>query len=262
MIGAHDHADGHDHGHAHSIPSRVDPVVAIVATISFIIIIATTPRMAFEAFAAYGVVGVVVVLLSPMPWRMLMRRLLGVSLAALVAAGPLAFFDPPQGQTSATLDVMGLSLSTYGLATLFRVWAVGVLAVSGVTWLGAVTPPHEMLSGLRRLRCPSLVVALVGFVQRFGGLIGEEAARMLRAMRTRGHSVTWAWRAAPLGGVAGTLFLRSLGRAERVHGAMRLRGFDGDTGKITEATYRIDARQASLAVAVIAVILAIRLVAG
>jgi cobalt/nickel transport system permease protein len=262
VIGAHDHGGGHDHGHAHDVPARLDPVVGILSVFVAIGMIATTPRAAYGAFAGYATVAATVLALSPVPWRLLLRRLVAIAVTALLAAGPLALFDPPLGQTQATFQLLGVTLSHHGLLTLFRIWAVGSFAVAAVTWLGSVAPAHEVLSGLRRLRCPSMVVAMAGFVQRFGGVIAEEAGRMRRAMRARGHDATWAFRAVPLGGLAGTLFLRSLSRAERVHAAMLLRGYVGGGRGVVAGDYRINTRQAGLALVAIGVILAVRLVAG
>lgn len=262
MIGAHHHGDGHDHGHVHDVPSRADPVAGILSVLALIIVAASTPRTAFAAFAGYGVVAVLALLLSPVSWRTLARRLFAIALTALLAAGPLALFDPPAGQIQSTDTILGIELSHHGLLTLFRVWAVGSLAVAAVTWLGSVSPPHEILSGLRRMRCPSMLVALAGFVQRFGGVISGEAGRMRRAMLARGHGTAWAWRAAPLGGLAGTLFLRSLGRAERVHGAMLLRGYAGGGQGVVAGEYRTSPKHWGLALLAFGVILGIRLVAA
>jgi len=68
-------------------------------------------------------------------------------------------------------------------------------------------------------------------------IIGEEAQRMLRARSSRSgisripsarSGGTALWRARVTGEMAGSLFLRSLERSDRVYHAMLARGYNGE----------------------------------
>jgi cobalt/nickel transport system permease protein len=60
---------------------------------------------------------------------------------------------------------------------------------------------------------------------RYLDLLVEEVGRLRIAMTARGHDPRWLWQARPLASAAGTLFVRSYERGERVHAAMLARGF-------------------------------------
>ncbi len=81
---------------------------------------------------------------------------------------------------------------------------------------------------------PRLLVAIIGFMYRYLAVLAGEAGRLNRARRSRSAVVAGRgggsvrWRAGVVGGMVGSLFLRSYERSERVYGAMQARGFDGE----------------------------------
>jgi cobalt/nickel transport system permease protein len=79
------------------------------------------------------------------------------------------------------------------------------------------------------------MVAIISFMYRYLGVLGDEAQRMNRARASRsaarpgrraGGSLLWRGRVT--GAMVGSLFLRSYERSERVYSAMLARGFDGE----------------------------------
>jgi cobalt/nickel transport system permease protein len=68
---------------------------------------------------------------------------------------------------------------------------------------------------------------------RYIFIIADEALRLHRAREARSASPKGAthgsitWETRVLGGMIGSLFLRSYERSERIHAAMLSRGFDG-----------------------------------
>ena len=79
------------------------------------------------------------------------------------------------------------------------------------------------------------MVAIISFMYRYLGVIGEEAGRMNRARAARsadrgdrGAGGSIRWRATVTGSMVGSLFLRSYERSERIYAAMQARGFDGE----------------------------------
>ena len=109
------------------------------------------------------------------------------------------------------------------------------LSVQFALLLAFTTPFHELVDALRELRLPRVMVAIISFMYRYLGVLGDEATRMNRARQARsavpagaraGGSVTW--RASVTGHMVGSLFLRSYERSERIYAAMQARGFDSD----------------------------------
>ncbi|MFZ2501531.1 MAG: CbiQ family ECF transporter T component, partial [Nocardioides sp.] len=103
----------------------------------------------------------------------------------------------------------------------------GTLGVLASLTLAATTEVPDLLTGLRRLRVPALIVAIMGFMVRYLDVVTAELGRMLVAMRSRGCDPRSPrhWPALARGLAA--LFIRAYERGERVHLAMLARGYDG-----------------------------------
>jgi len=82
-------------------------------------------------------------------------------------------------------------------------------------------------AALRRLGAPRLLVGQLLLTYRYLFLLSEEASRTLRAHALRSPDHPRPHLRA-VGGMIGQLLVRALFRAERVHAAMRSRGFDGE----------------------------------
>jgi cobalt/nickel transport system permease protein len=98
--------------------------------------------------------------------------------------------------------------------------------------LGAATAgPFRFIQGLGRLGLPTKLVGILELALRYLDLLLDEARRMRRAQRCRGQSTNLPLgeRMRYSGQMLGTLFLRTLDRAERVQLAMTCRGLGGVT---------------------------------
>jgi len=93
--------------------------------------------------------------------------------------------------------------------------------------LAATTPVAELLGGLERLRLPKTLTVIAGFMVRYADVIADEVRRMRIARISRGHDPRWIWQARAVAASAGTLFIRSYERGERVYLAMVSRGYTG-----------------------------------
>lgn len=172
-----------------------------------------------ELAAAGGALLLVVAALG-VPWRAFLSRLLWV-LPFCLAALPLLFTVP------------GPALFRWGWWTATEPGALRVLEVIaqcllcfGVLLLAtSLSGPYELVDALGRLGCPERLVAVLRLCLRYLDLLAEELRRLQRARHSRGcQEPGLLFRARVTGQLAGTLFLRSLARAERVEVAMRSRG--------------------------------------
>ena len=99
--------------------------------------------------------------------------------------------------------------------------------------LTTTTPPLKLLEALRALRIPAVLVAIVMLMYRYLFVLVEEAQSMMRARAARSAAIgpksggSIVWRAKSAGGMAGSLFIRTLDRSERIYMAMVARGYDG-----------------------------------
>ena len=120
--------------------------------------------------------------------------------------------------------MLGVGVSLEGA---WAAWNIGAKALLGATvsiLLTATTGIPELLKGLTRLRVPAIFVCLISFMVRYLELIIGDLGRMRSGMAARCYRPRWLWQAKPLAAAAGSLFIRSYERGERIHAAMLARG--------------------------------------
>ena len=222
-------------GHAHplylrgtSLLHRARPQCKIAATLLFVLAVVATPREAFWAFGLYGLLLAGLAGVAGIPPATLARRLL-IELPFLA----FAFFLPIVGQGE-RVEVLGVSLAVGGLWGAWNIVVKGTLGVMASSILAATTPVAELLGGLDRLRLPRTLTVIAAFMVRYADVIADEVRRMRIARISRGHDPRWIWQARAVAASAGTLFIRSYERGERVYLAMVSRGYSGSMPVLQE----------------------------
>ncbi len=200
---------------------HADPAVKVAALVGFVLAVVATPRDAWWAFAADALLLAVAALAVRIPPATLARRL-AVDAPFVVFAVALPFIG-----TDPRTEVGPLSLSVPGLWAAWGILAKAGLATSAAVLLGWTTPAAEVLVGLERLRVPRPLVAIAGFMVRYLDVVAGELRRLEVARLSRGDDPRWLWQGRAVAGTAGTLFVRSYERGERVAHAMAARGFTG-----------------------------------
>ncbi|MGY1844295.1 cobalt ECF transporter T component CbiQ [Modestobacter sp. SYSU DS0875] len=222
-------------GHAHGglgatfVPGdspvhRLEPHTKLVAVLAFALVVVLTPVHAGWAPLAYA--GFLLLLLAV---AAVARVRPGRLLRGLVVEVPFVLFAVllPFVARGPRTDVLGLSLSENGLAAGGSILAKATLSVLAATLLAATTDPRALLRGLERLRMPSVLVQILGFMIRYADVVGGELRRMRVARESRGFRARHLGALKVLGPAAGSLFIRSYERGERVHLAMLSRGYTG-----------------------------------
>lgn len=201
---------------------HLDPRVRIVLATVFSIV--TALLSGFPALAVALLFSAAAVLCARLPLGPLLRRLALVNLFILFlwVTLPLTF-----GGT-AIWHVGPLPLSREGVLLAARITlksnAILLVLVALVATMSFATLGHA----LGRLHLPSKILQLLLLTYRYIFVIEQEYTRLSRAARIRGfrpgtnlHTYrTYAY-------LLGMLFIRAFERAQRVHQAMRCRGFRG-----------------------------------
>ena len=199
---------------------RLDPRVKLLGTLAYVAVVASFDRSDLGRLAPLAIYPLAMAALGDVPWRPLLIRL---ALASPFVLG-VAAFEPFLDRTPAL--VLGSIAISRGLLACATIVAKFVLSLSAALLLVATTGFDQVCVALRRLAVPRALVAQLMLTYRYLFLLADEAGRMVRAHALR----------APDGrrpslkiavSLLGQLLLRALGRAERVHVAMRCRGFDG-----------------------------------
>ncbi|MGA7097443.1 MAG: cobalt ECF transporter T component CbiQ [Acidimicrobiia bacterium] len=207
--------------HGDSPVHRLPPEVKLVGLLVFVGSVVALPRDAFWAYFLAACLLAGVVILAGIPARTVAMRLL-IEVPFLFFAILLPFISHGE-----QVSVLGISLSVEGLWGAWTILAKGTLGVSASIVLAATTPAPELIRGLDRIRVPRVLTAIISLMIRYLDIVVEEFSRRSIAMASRGYRPRWFWQVGPMAVSAGSLFIRSFERGERLHQAMVARGFNG-----------------------------------
>ena len=203
---------------------RLEPHAKLVAVLGFALVVVATPVHAAWSWAAYGGHLALVLLAAAVagvgPGRL--ARGLAIEVPFVLFALLLPFVA--QGPR---VEVAGIAVSESGLVAAGGLLAKATLSVLAAVVLSATTEPRALLAGLERLRLPSLLVQILMFMIRYADVVSGELQRMRVARESRGFVGRNLGALRVLGPAAGSLFVRSYERGERVHLAMLSRGYTG-----------------------------------
>lgn len=198
---------------------RLDARAKVLVTLGYVAVVMSYGRHEVAALVAFAVFPVAVVALGQLPLGWLLRKLAYVLPVALIVGLPNLLFDREVLLHWGGLDITGGGLSV--LAIVLRT----LLATAAALLLVAVTGMPDLCRALGRLGLPQALVVQLLLLYRYLAVLAEEALQMTLARELRGNGQALPLRQA--GPLLGSLLLRTWARAERIHLAMRARGFDG-----------------------------------
>ncbi len=231
----------------HSLPSHVK----IVAILSFIFVVVSTPITLWPAFLIFLALTLTVALVAKIPLALLFKRAL-IEIPFVFFAILMPFFGQGERFSIGPLDLYRESLLAGG-----SIVAKGTLGVLSAVILSTTTTAREILRGLERLRLPAVMVQIASFMLRYVNVITDEMERMKVARESRGFEATGLKHWKILATSAAALFIRSYERGERVHLAMLSRGFDGTLPQAELKSIGFKTWFAALSIAMIALIASI-----
>ncbi|MHB9002611.1 MAG: cobalt ECF transporter T component CbiQ [Coriobacteriia bacterium] len=198
----------------------LDPRAKVATTAVFILCVVSFGTYELSAMLPFLAFPLFVAVDANLPLGFIARRLLIVApFAVLVGA-----FNPLL-DTAIVAHVVGISVSGGWISFLsivlrFLLTAFAALVLIGTTGLVGVC------AALERMGMPEVLSTQLMLLYRNIFLLGEETMRMARARSLRsfgGRGMGWRVYSQMLG----SLLLRTVGRAQRIHHAMLARGFDG-----------------------------------
>lgn len=221
----HGHHHGHDVGerfyiHQHSSIHSLAPHAKILTLFAILITVIATPISNYMAFVGYGSIVFALILTAKLPIFTVLKRTT-IEIPFLVFAILMPFVsDNKEAAIAAATSI--IVKATIGV----------LLAII----LSSTTPAREILRGFESLRMPNLLVQIASFMLRYLNVINDEMERMSVARASRGFEPKgirdWKFLAA----AAGSMFIRSYERGERVHLSMISRGYAGKLPAIEVAT--------------------------
>jgi cobalt/nickel transport system permease protein len=226
--------------HGTSVVHRLDPRLKLLATLAFVVATTTMPPRAWPGFVLLASLAAGAILAAEIPLlQALKHSTIALPFAGMVAlslpftrAGRILWAWHPLG--------IGLTLTDEGLILFAAVVVKAWLSVMVSHLLVATTPFPELLRATRVLHAPAVLAATMSFMYRYLFVLVDEAMRLqtAREARSAGPGRSMLWRARVLGGMIGSLFIRSYERSERIYAAMLARGFTGEIRTFTRLAWQ------------------------
>jgi len=226
-----------------SLVHRLDARIKLLLVIAFIVTTALMPHGTWPVYIILLAIVLATELVSELGIGFYLKRAL-LAVPFVLAALPLLVTIP--GTPLVQLP-FGLAISTPGLERFLSLAFKSWISVQMAILLASTAPFPSLLMAMRALHLPRLLVAIIGLMWRYLFVMVDEALRMMRAREARssrselpglkpGGKVLW--RARVTGAMAGSLFLRSLERSDRIYNAMLSRGYDGEVRSLPQPAIR------------------------
>jgi cobalt/nickel transport system permease protein len=210
---------------------RLDPRAKVAATALFAVAVVSFPRYEVLSLFPFFLFPVLMAAFGDIPAGFIAKKVVAVSPFAVFVGIFNPLFDP---LTVAIAPGVAISAGWVSFASILVKFA---LTISAALLLIATTSFPGICRGLRRLGIPALFVSQLLFLYRYLFVLMEEAARVVRARDMRSFGKRGAGTRIFVR-IVGTLFLRTVERAERIYGAMLARGFRGDVPSMRRETFR------------------------
>ncbi|MBI5906044.1 MAG: cobalt ECF transporter T component CbiQ [Deltaproteobacteria bacterium] len=210
---------------------RLDPRAKVVATLLFVVVVVSFPKYEVLSLLPFFLFPVLIGALGDIPAGFILKKVAAVSPFAVFVGILNPLFDPLKIAIAPGVSVSAGWISFASILVKFS------LTISAALLLIATTSFPGICRALRRLGVPELFVSQLLFLYRYLFVLMEEAIRVVRArdMRSFGARGTGP---RVFVRIAGTLFLRTVERAERIYGAMLARGFRGEVPSIRPGRWR------------------------
>ncbi|MDW7711763.1 MAG: cobalt ECF transporter T component CbiQ [Deferrisomatales bacterium] len=200
---------------------RLDPRVKLLTTLAFLVSVVSFGKYEVSALLPFFLYPIALGSAGRIPFGYVGKRLLAVAPFALLVGIFNPFLDRETLLHLGSFEVSGGWVSFLSIQLRFT------LTVGTALILIATTSFQGLCGALQRLGTPQVLTVQLLFLYRYLFVLGEEALRLVRAraLRSFGRRGTGM---RVYGSLVGHLLLRTLDRAQRIHLAMRCRGFTGE----------------------------------
>jgi len=216
-----------------SLIHRLNARIKVIFTLIFILAISITPPRAWVAYLLFLTLSLSMSLISRLGIVFILKKAL-IAIPFAFAAIPL-IINGEGIQGSIQIANHQIFFSQEGSAQFLSIVLKSWISIQAAILLVSTTPFSQILNTFNFLKVPKLLTTIVALMWRYLFVIEKEVTRMLQARSSRSSRLSGSkhtggnilWRAKVTGGMAGSLFLHSIERSERVYSAMLARGYNG-----------------------------------
>lgn len=199
---------------------RLDPRAKLGATLLFIVTVVSFPKYEITGLLPFFLFPTLLFSLGEIPVKFIMKKVFLVSAFALF----IGIFNPMIDRKIA-FTLLGVPVSG-GWISFLSIMLKFFLTITSALLLIATTSFPGICHALQKLGVPDIFISQLLFLYRYIFVLVEEAMKVARARDMRSFGNKGKGMKAFIS-LAGTLFLRTIERAERIYQAMLSRGFTG-----------------------------------
>jgi len=199
---------------------RLDPRAKLIATAAFLATAVSWGRYEIVGLVPLAAFPLLLCAIGRVPFGFVARKLLIAAPLVLVLGAFNPIFDTAPRELVAGFEISGGWISYLSIILRFG------LTVGAALALVAVTGMNPVCAAAQRLGAPRIFVSQLALLYRYLFVLAAQVQRMQRAAALRAPGRK-RLSLALFGSLVGHLLLRTLDRAQRIHLAMRCRGFDG-----------------------------------
>ena len=218
---------------------NLDPRALVAGLLVYVLAVALAPPTGCLRWCGLALVLVPPLVTARVPLTLILARLSLLAPIVAPVAVSILLTPPHSPDDSWRVPVLDRSVSLVFAQRMGAVLAGGGLSVAAVSIVAYAVGADGVARGLVGLGLPRVLSMLLVLMVRYVGVLRDEARRMVRARESRGGVRGFARGARVAGCMVGSLFVRSLGRAERVSAAMAARGFDGHLPSLRAGRMRL-----------------------
>ena len=200
---------------------RLDPRAKVLTTLVYILCVVSFGRYELAAMLPFLIYPVVLLSLADLPAGYIARKTAVVLPFAVMVGLFNPLFDRQVVMQLGTLDVWG------GWVSCVSIVVRALLTAGAAIVLVAVTGFPALCAALERLGMPRVFAVQLLFLHRYIFVLTDEGGRVARARQLRSCGKKGLG-LHHFGSLVGHLLLRTWERAERIHLAMLVRGFNGE----------------------------------
>jgi cobalt/nickel transport system permease protein len=219
---------------------RLDARAKLLSVLGYTVVLISFSRFSVAALAPMAVLPLAMLWFGGVPVGFALRRvaILSPFILMLVLMSPIYDRTPH----AVTFGPWNYTL-TGGWLTAGNITVKFAFGVLALTAMMCTTRFALLLEAMRRLGMPQVIVVQLGFLYHYIFVLIDEAMRVRRARDFRGAALAPVGRRlAAVGGVIGSLFIRTLDRSQRIQTAMAARGYRGELRTLNQLRFtRADA---------------------
>lgn len=200
---------------------RLNSCAKTFVVLSFVVAVVSYNRYEISGLLPFALFPIAIISQSGLPPLFMIKKILLLLPFVLCTALFNPIFD-----REILLQFGSISVSA-GWVSFLSILIRSALTIGSAFILLGTTGFSGICHALRKIGLPAVFTTQLLFLHRYIFVLAEESARAslareLRSCGERGQGI------ASYGNLVGHLLLRTFGRAERVHGAMLARGFNGE----------------------------------